>query len=371
MKTKQLLLALSCLLLCADKGHAELNLSVIHIPPPGVDFIQAQRSYMTQIPMKNNWKTDIRQDWNGQRADSRIFSVMRDPNLRAIWDISDEQYQQLQDVEDNIDIARQNDPEYQTHREEVQAMLDMMNPDDPFPLNADEETMDKWLEISERGSAWMTNYYSNAIRSILTPEQQQKIQELQLVRMEDIPIVSPYLFEALGLTDEQKQQMEEIQEELETEFESQLEDFVNGQLFLVSMAYDELEKLGVKDIDGMMEEWDTVISVLAENPEYKQVMDEAQSRSKQFSTQFRTRLYEVLTDEQWIRLQDLINNPPEHILAFRKAFRLSGGDEETAEMTDKPDVWVPGPNSWRPGDPIPEEYRIERNRRSRFPRGEE
>jgi len=315
--------------------------------------------------MKNNWKTDIRQHWNGQAADSLVFSVMRDPNLRAIWNLSDEQYLQLQDIEDNIDIARQNDLEYQKFQEEVRAMI---NPDDPFPLNADAETKDKWLEIEERGTAWMTNYYSDGIRSILTPEQQRKIQEIQLARMEDIPIVSPHLFEALDLTDAQKQQMEEIKKELEPEFERNLEDFVNGQLFLVNMAYDELEKLGVKDIDGMMKEWAAVIRVLAESPEYKQVMNEAQSKSRQFSMQFRTRLYEVLTDKQWMRLQELINNSPEHVLAFHKAFGKPSGEDE--ESGTKPDVWVPGPGSWRPGDPIPAQYRQERETRGRFPRGE-
>ena len=370
MNSKRLLVTIACLLLFAAVGHAQLgdpsiNLSTINIPPPGVDFIQAQRSYMTQIPMKNNWKTDIRVYWNGQGADLMALTLTHDPNLRAAWNISDEQYQQLKDCFDNIGDAQQNDPEYLKLGEEIQTMI---NPDDPFPLHADEETKNKWLEIEERGTTWMTNYYSETIRSILTPEQMQKIQETHLATMEDFPIVSPYLFEALDLTDAQKQQMEEIKKELEPEFERNLEDFVNSQLFLVNMVYDELEKQGVKDSDGMMKKMSTVSKILAENPKYKRILNESQSKSNQFASQFKTKMFDVLTDEQWARLQKLISDPPEHVKAFLKKFNKLPDANKATEKKEKPSVWTPGPNSWQPGDPIPEQYRQER--KSRFPRGE-
>jgi hypothetical protein len=95
------------------------------------------------------------------------------------------------------------------------------------------------------------------------------------------------------------------------------------------------------------------------------------TRTIVFSTQFRIRLYDVLTDAQWSRLQELINNPPEHVkVLLNKLKGLSDEDEKSAEPTI-PNVWVPGPGSWRPGDALPEAYRIERNTRLRqFPRGE-
>jgi Ni/Co efflux regulator RcnB len=34
----------------------------------------------------------------------------------------------------------------------------------------------------------------------------------------------------------------------------------------------------------------------------------------------------------------------------------------------KKEVWTPGPNSWQPGDPIPEGYRQERQMKRNFPR---
>ena len=360
MKTKLLLLALACLLILTGRGYAQLNLSLITIPPPGIDFIQAQRSFTVQHGLKSNWQSDIRGYWNGQNVDHMAFTVMRDPNLRAAWDISDEQYQALKDVFDNIHEVRDNDPEHQKFMEEVRAMN---NPDDPFPLNVDEETKNKWDDLSEWGSAWMNNYYSTGIRNILTPEQIRKIQETHLANMEDFPVVSPCLFEALDLTDAQKQWMEEIRKELEPEFERVLDDFVNGQLLLVNKGYDELEKLGVDDIGSMMREMSTAMRILADDPEFKRIRDEVESKGRQFATQFRTRLFDVLSDEQWYRLQELISNPPEHVGAFRARFGKSPDEVEEAN-----DIWVPGPDSWRPGMPIPESYRIQRNMQIRFPR---
>jgi len=68
-------------------------------------------------------------------------------------------------------------------------------------------------------------------------------------------------------------------------------------------------------------------------------------------------LYDVLTDEQWDKLQNLVDNPPEYIKAWLKVY---------SSRNQKQEEWQPGPDSWKPGDGIPESYRQERNER-RFP----
>jgi Ni/Co efflux regulator RcnB len=334
------------------------------IPPPDVDFIQAQRSFTVQHGLKSNWKSDIRGYWSGQSAEQMAFTVMDFPELHATYNLSDEQYKKLKDWYDNIDSVRDNDPEHQKFLEEIRAMN---NPDDPFPLNVDEETKNKMIVLEGWGIAWMNNYYSTGIRSILTPEQMRKIQETHLANMEDFPIISPYLFEALDLTDAQKQQMKEIKEELEPEFEKNLEDFVNGQLYVVNRMYDELEKRGVKDIEAMMKELSAVENLLAKDPDCKRAVDHVQTIRKQFATRFKTRMLDVLTNEQWTRLQKLIDDPPEHVKAVRKKFGMNKGESEKSQ------TWTLGPDSWKPGDGVPEEYRQERNKRTRrgFPRAED
>jgi len=75
-------------------------------------------------------------------------------------------------------------------------------------------------------------------------------------------------------------------------------------------------------------------------------------------------MFDVLTDEQWMRLQGLIDNPPECAKTILNRARERRGEREQSG------VWQPGPGFWRPGDPIPAQYRQERNTRSRFPRSE-
>jgi Ni/Co efflux regulator RcnB len=74
------------------------------------------------------------------------------------------------------------------------------------------------------------------------------------------------------------------------------------------------------------------------------------------------KMFDVLTDAQWTRLQNLIDNPPHYIKEYLKQ------QKKYRDEAEKQEVLVPGPDSWQPGDPIPEEYRQERNTRRNFPR---
>jgi hypothetical protein len=62
----------------------------------------------------------------------------------------------------------------------------------------------------------------------------------------------------------------------------------------------------------------------------------------------------------------LIDNPPEYIK--KTIMQQRKEREELDNINGKPEVGQPGPNSGRPGDPIPEGYRQERQERGRFPR---
>ena len=200
------------------------------------------------------------------------------------------------------------------------------------------------------------------------------MQEAQLVAMGEMPIISPYIFEVLGLTDTQRQQMEEIKRELEPEFERHIEEFARGQMIVLNKLFDEFEKQGSfnntgnlgQEIIRTMQE-NTVAAtrkLMAEDPEFRRITEELQSKGTAFSTQFQVKMFDVLTDEQWRRLQELIDNPPPHAQIFMERLRQQRGEAAESEG----DVWQPGPGSWRPGMPIPEEYRERRNLDRRFPR---
>jgi Ni/Co efflux regulator RcnB len=70
-------------------------------------------------------------------------------------------------------------------------------------------------------------------------------------------------------------------------------------------------------------------------------------------------MFDVLTDEQWDRMLDLIDNPPDYVKKILRKWK---------EASEKAAEWAPGPNSWQPGDPIPEKYRQERQTKGNFPR---
>jgi Ni/Co efflux regulator RcnB len=102
---------------------------------------------------------------------------------------------------------------------------------------------------------------------------------------------------------------------------------------------------------------------MQKNPEFKRIQDELQTSGKAFSAKFKTRMFDVLNDEQWARLQLLIDNPPPYAKVLLQKIREQSGQAEQSGGG-----WVPGPNSWKPGDPIPEEYRQKRNTPGNLPR---
>jgi len=194
MKTKLLLAAVSCLLLCAANGMTQ------------------------QAPLQEDWKTlmeqeaqramlenTIRSFWYGQGAIVMVAPFLDDPEIRAAWDISDEQFQRIRE--------NQKSPEVQEMMLEMQSLLH--NPDDPLMQNADEETMRRFFELQEKIVSMNVSEAVAVMENNLTANQKQRINVSLLASMSEIPLISVSMFEALNLTDVQRQQMKEVQKELE------------------------------------------------------------------------------------------------------------------------------------------------------------
>ena len=322
-------------------------------------------------------KTEIRMFWDGRGINAMAFGGLEDTESRIAWNVSDEQYQQIDDdIEKGLTeymIEQDKNPEFQAFMKEALA-FDKQIRDDPDLQNADESTWEKFRDILTRSESFNATYVRiDALENALPPEFKQKVKEAQLASMAEMPFVSLHAFEALDLTDTQKQQMEKIKKELEPELEKDLEKFVENRVVLLNKFDAELAKQGGYGDNPNREEavqkWQAILKkLMAEDREYKRIHEESQSLVKQFSTQFKIKMFDVLTGEQWARLQDLIDNPPEYAKAFRKKMKERWGESEEDE---KNGVWSPGPNSWKPGDAIPEQYRIERNTRSRCPRSDQ
>jgi len=334
-------------------------------PPQGTpNFAQMRQSPMMQQAMKNSAKAAFRSLWDGRSANLIAFGLMQDADIRTALGVSNEQFQEMQGIPMQIGAEMQNNPEHQKIIEEMKTLQD---PNDPFMQNASEETQRKFQDIQGRMIRLSMDIMTDSIDKVITPDQKQKMNEALLANMAEMPIASTYMFEALDLTDAQRQQMGAIKQELEPEFEKNLEDFANNSLLIANMMFDEAEKQGgdLNNPAGLQERMMQTAKTLAENPEFKRIQKDMETKGKAFSVQFNTKMFDVLTDDQWKRLQNLIDNPPAHAKAFGKKL------QEQKAASEKGGAWQPGPNSWRPGDAIPEQYRQQRNERRRFPQTEE
>jgi uncharacterized protein YeaC (DUF1315 family) len=205
--------------------------------------------------------------------------------------------------------------------------------------------------------------FNKKVEEVFTPEQKQTIREFFIVALSDqeveleYPLYNMHLFEAFDLTGEQRAQFEEIKKELEPEFEQLLDQMID------QILQDEEEAVESGDLPE----------------DIAKASEEAEERFlklvKEFHDRIKVRTLDVLTDEQFAKYIRLINDPPEHInrmlLAIRKVSDEPANEQDKIDEQKKPDVYIPGPNSWKPGDPIPEGYLQQRQERTgNFPRSE-
>ena len=362
MKTKRLLLALLFLVLVASAGYAQPDDS------PAIDYeVALLRSPLGQEVAKLAIENRTRLFWDGHGISYIVATAMLHPEIRTAWGISDEQYQQHMEILVSHFSSAENRATEEELHEMMAEIIARQTPHDSHM--ADEEMMKRFIDIHKEMLSFEMIATADAMdNTLLTPEQERKIGESLLAAMGEnldlIPIVSPSMLEVLHLTDTQRQQMEQIKKALEPEFEKVLEEFVNGQLTLINMLIDAFDKQEEHTVMCDEVKQALVKKLMAESPAYKRISNEIQSSSMTFSTQFRTQMFDVLTDEQWTRLQELVDNPPPHARIFIAKLREQRGESQENED----DVWIPGPGSWRPGDPIPEAYRQQRNLDRRFPR---
>ena len=325
------------------------------------NYLQKRKSPIMQEVAKNNGKFMIRSQWNGQGGNGIILQLLRDPVFRNELGISDQQYERIQETAKDTRDPEKN-PELKKIYEEIQSIEDTHG---PTLQDADEQTKKRFLELQEKVTAMtvhtgrdrLTPYnVADALGRTLTPEQKRKIKEVQLVAsLSEKSIFPPSMFEALDLTDAQKQEMAEIKKKLESEFEQPLDDLANRQRMVDNKLHDEMEKQGYNGIS--FEKLDEATRKQIEQ-DLTGISQETQSHGERLATQFKIKMFDVLTDEQWARLQNLTDNPTGLAKTMQKI--MAGWREKKGE-------WRPGPDSWKPGDPIPEEYRQQREER-RFPR---
>ncbi|MDR3183610.1 MAG: hypothetical protein LBT89_11970 [Planctomycetaceae bacterium] len=326
--------------------------------PPKTNKINI-KTMRGNAPPKAALNNAFRSLWNKDSGGMIMMSQMLNEKVRKAWNVSDEQYRQMMAIMGQL-AAHPEMVEIQAEIKKIQ------KPDDPNFQNADEETKQKWAKLQERQAAFMIENYSREVGKLLSPEQKQKMREFQLATMSATPVISPDMFEGLGLSDEQKRKMDNIKKKLEAEYIQNIDEVVDAASLWEDKICDRIEKENGSMIDReeFAEKKRVAEEALKSEGEFKKIMQGPLDKSRALVTRLKIKMFDVLTDEQWEKLQDLVDHPPDYVKEELAKMKKKFGDDQQTN------AWQPGVNSWQPGDAIPEKYRQQRAAGKKFPQKE-
>jgi hypothetical protein len=203
------------------------------------------------------------------------------------------------------------------------------------------------------------------IENTLTPEQLQKVRSLELELMNEMGLPNPTMFEPLGLSDEQKKQMDEIKKEMEAEFDKLLDESMDLRQERFRQSAKSLAET-FKDKkpasrDEVMKAHSEGISKADKNEALRKRYAEHSKQGSDFANRLKLRLMNVLTDEQLDKMQKLQDTAPKFVK------EILAGMKQERERAEKKGQYVPGPDSWHPGDGAPKRFKEERKAGKVFP----
>ena len=238
--------------------------------------------------------------------------------------------------------------------------------DDPDLAKATPEQKKSFVEANERFFRFFTDMLDQEVESTLTPEQLAKVRTLNLQLLPEMGLPVPSMFEPLGLSEEQQQQMAAIKEELKPEFEKLLDEVMELRKESLRSMVDTLTQEMKENKPESYEAFSKAMRVSSEqskknNEALQKKYRENAERGRQFATRLKSRLMNVLTDAQLDKMQELIDNMPQFAKKLRSDMKAN------REALEKSGQWQPGPDSWRPGDGSPAEFKKERSQKA-FPR---
>lgn len=324
--------------------------------PP--DLLQRFTSPVMKEAQKIQGRIMFRSLWDGSGTSSMVFAMVLDnAEYRQLLGVSPEQLEQIKAAS----RAAGANPEFVAAMQEVQ---NLTNPSDPFFLNASDDTAKSYLDATEKMTRIMTQVMPQEMDKVVTPEQRRRMQEFEIASMGFMPFINPEMFEALDLTEEQRQQIEAIKKELEPEFDRIADELTEAQFAAMDAVYEQMKADGVTitNFGEMNKKIDDAIKRLEakSGKDYRMTAEKKVEAARDFVKKFKFKMFDVLTDAQMKKMWDLTHKPPQYMQTVLA--KLKKSYEERSKMAS----WRPGANSWQPGDPIPQEY-IE-HRKARFPK---
>jgi len=331
----------------------------------------AMRQRMHSDSLKRNMVNEL---LSGSGMGHTVSGLLRQNDFREGLGISQEQNQKIQEGLRNIDqtISTQGesdpDPDYKLLLDADQELRRSFN--EAVRANAAPDVLEEIhmnrLDLQEKMWDVQSKKRVSLFNEILTSDQMKRIQEFHISTMSETNFVFPQMFEALDLSDEQKEQLDEIKKDIKPEFEKHIAKQVEFESKHGERLTERARELvSIRDQEERQRLFDDFHRRLRADmqPEWNAVMESG----RELADKLKIEMFDVLTDEQWDRMLDLIDNPPDYVKRWlAKAREANRGAMERDNVSAG--GWAPGPNSWQPGDPIPEAYRIERQTRGNFPR---
>ena len=261
----------------------------------------------------------MRAMFNGDRAGVMVIGMTMNPMFgnvfRAEYGITDEQ---MAAIRTGMTTSVQNMGDVQ---ESFKFVMQKIEADNDYVVTEEDEVLLETAMLS------VFNGMDGIYRETFSEEQVQKLEEAVFVMMGGLE--ASFLWDGsldvLDLSEEQKTKLAE----LKTEVAPEKKKFLDEVERLMKKAVGD-GKINLKDFEKFGEEF------------------------KETSEAIKKRVMEILTEEQLAKAATMMAKPPKFLAGLANIV---------------PD-WMPGINSWKPGDGAPNEKK-ERRRRKAFPQNEE
>ena len=310
----------------------------------------------------------MRSTWNGQGTwlPLRIMARMGNEDGLGLTENQKQRLSSLLYKEDEI----MRDLFIQMHANPTQELTQALEaqraaqlPDDPFFDRATEEQKNALREASLMLLDLLMTAMQAEVENTLTPEQMLQVRKLEMQLMPAMGIPFPSMFEPLGLTSEQKEEMNKIADEMKGEFDRLTQEQATLKVERLVATFGLLQGKSFTSHEEFQQAQQEVFRQFVPSEAMRKKNNDLQEQGKKFMTLLQNRLMNVLTDEQLDKMQKIMDETPESAKKIIAQFQ-SGREAQAKEP-----AYVPGPDSWRPGMPLPEQFKIER-RTGRFPRSE-
>jgi hypothetical protein len=176
------------------------------------------------------------------------------------------------------------------------------------------------------------------------------------------------MFDPLGLTDDQKKEMNKITDELKDEFYLLTQETATLKAERIVASYGLLKGKTFTSRDEFNKALSDVHSQYVPSEAARKRSADLHERGTKLTNTLQSRLMNVLTDEQLDKMQKVLDESPR----FVKLMITQSKMQQTMQAVT-PGNYIPGPDAWRPGDPVPVQFKEERQRtrqRAGFLRGQ-